>query len=486
MRTMFGRDARTEPGDPAAAPRLSIPVGMRVGTYVVERVLGEGGMGVVVAARHPTLGDTVAIKLLHPRNADRSQRERLEREARATFRIRSEHVVRVLGVERLEGTDTPYVVMEMLEGQDLAAVLAERGPLPFREVVDLVIQICEGVGAAHALGIVHRDLKPSNFFVCPRSDGSPLVKILDFGISKTPLDGSFGDANLTESRAVFGSPTYMSPEQIRSAKYVDARADVWSIGVATFELLTGKLPFVADNVGGLLASIVSDPPFRPSSFVELPAPLEEAVLACLEKDPARRIGSVADLAQRLMPFASPEAALLAERVARGARVSMGPPAAVAAAPSTPPSARGDAPPSSADQLAFGARSTHADVGPVPRARALLPFALAGAAVAGLGLVAAMGLLASRGTRPAVFGGPASSATAPSAETPAPPTASASALVPANGAPSASTPPVRTQAPARPRAPAILGTPAASSAKVDAPVVAPHEPRAPGLELDSRH
>jgi len=301
------------------------PVGTLIGKYVVESAIGSGGMGIVVAARHQQLGELVAIKLLHPKAAkDKVQVERFVREARATARIKSEHVVRVIDAGEDEPSGAPYIVMEHLEGNDLSKILKMHGAMPVTMAVDMMLQICEAVASAHALGIIHRDLKPSNFFVSARADGSPHVKVLDFGISKANEQNGLADPRLTETQAVFGSPTYMSPEQIRSSKNVDPRSDVWSLGVGLFEMLTTKLPFVSDNVSGLLASVVADAPFRPSIFTTaVPPELEAIVLGCLEKDPARRIPSAAELARLLTPFASPDGAQLAARIERVARVASG-------------------------------------------------------------------------------------------------------------------------------------------------------------------
>jgi eukaryotic-like serine/threonine-protein kinase len=352
------------PHGPASTAMRAAPVtGERIGKYVVERTIGRGGMGVVVAARHEQLDERVAIKVLHPKAAkDAVQRERFVREARSIVRIKSEHVVRVLDAGVEEGTGAPFIVMEHLEGLDLGQVLSQNGSMPVPMAVDCIIQICEAVAAAHALGIIHRDLKPSNFFLTRRPDGTPLVKVLDFGISKAAAEEGAPDPRLTETQAVFGSPTYMSPEQIRSSKNVDARSDVWSLGVALFELLTGKLPFIADNVAGLLASVIADAPFRVTTFVhEVPVELEAVVLGCLEKDPARRIGSALELAARLMPFASPDGAHLAARMDRIARGIMGstqsfpPPPPLSGSGGFPaPSNRGSAP---FPPVAFGTTGT---------------------------------------------------------------------------------------------------------------------------------
>ncbi|MBX3223798.1 MAG: serine/threonine protein kinase [Labilithrix sp.] len=319
-------NAETRVGSLAAVHAVPT-VGDRIGKYVVDRLIGSGGMGLVVAARHEALGELVAIKLLRPKAAgDKVHSERFSREARAIIKIKSEHVVRVLDAGTLDDSGAPYIVMEYLIGKDLAAILREEGPMYPSRAADLMLQVCEAVASAHAVGVVHRDLKPSNFFVTQRADGTTLVKVLDFGISKAIGQEGVVDPNLTETQAVFGSPTYMSPEQIRSAKHVDHRSDIWSLGVALYELLTGKLPFAADNVAGLLASIVADPPFFPRGFApNLPQELEALLLACLQKDPKQRVQSVVELACRLAAFATPnvETHNLVERIQRLATKTSG-------------------------------------------------------------------------------------------------------------------------------------------------------------------
>lgn len=273
-----------------------------------------GGMAAVVSAEHVQMREQVAIKFLHPRiAADPQTQQRFLREARMSSLIKCEHVVRTLDIG--SEADLPFLVMEFLEGEDLSRRLRRTGPYPIALAVDCVLQTTEALALAHAAGVVHRDIKPSNLWLSTRHDGTPLVKVLDFGISKL-LDKPGADPSLTETSSVFGSPTYMSPEQIRSAKRVDARADVWALGVVLHELLTGRLPFEGDNIGGILASITADPPVAVRSVrPEIPLALEELVLACLEKDPARRI-TLAELAADLRPFASPAGLLSAERVLR--------------------------------------------------------------------------------------------------------------------------------------------------------------------------
>jgi serine/threonine protein kinase len=292
--------------------------------YVVERVLGAGGMGIVVAARHKTLGQRVAMKFLLPEVTKGTEaEERFLREARAAVGLRSEHIARVLDVGTLD-SGAPYIVMEHLDGSDLKRVLEARGPLPVPVVAEYVLQACEAIAEAHSLGIVHRDLKPANLFVTTRPDGSPLIKVLDFGISKSvSLAGTSEDAStLTRTDAILGSPTYMSPEQLRSPKEVDHRTDIWALGVLLYELLSDTLPFDGDNLTALTVKIVMEAPAPLAARVSPLSPVLEAVVRkCLEKDPAARFANVGELAQALAPFAPAEARISADRVVRLLRAS---------------------------------------------------------------------------------------------------------------------------------------------------------------------
>ncbi|MDB4996534.1 MAG: serine/threonine protein kinase, partial [Myxococcaceae bacterium] len=288
------------------------------GKYVVEKVLGAGGMGIVVGARHMKLDEQVAIKCLLPSVAnDKESVERFMREARASVKIKNEHVVRVMDVGLLD-TGSPYMLMEHLEGNDLGHHLREEGRLPIADAVDYVLQACEAIAEAHALGIVHRDLKPSNLFLMRRSDGTPCIKVLDFGISKAlSVTETPQDPGLTDTQSVFGSPTYMSPEQVRSAKRVDHRTDIWALGVILHELITGTSPFVGESVPGLLASIVADPPTRArSTRAEVPEGLELVIMGCLEKDVNRRTQTIADLARALFPYTDSGSASSVQRIER--------------------------------------------------------------------------------------------------------------------------------------------------------------------------
>ena len=302
------------PDGSAGATWLPQPGELIAGRFRVERMIGEGGMGAVVAAEHVELGGKVAIKFLHPHLAQEGEvHERFIREAKVAVQLRSEHVVRVLDAGKTPN-GLPYIVMDLLEGGDLGAVVTG-GPLSFPLAVDCILQASEALAEAHAQGIVHRDIKPANLWLAHGRDGSPSVKVLDFGISKL-IPSDRDAAGITDTKASFGSPAYMSPEQIRSAKRVDHRTDVWALGVVLFELLTGTLPFDADSVAGILAAIISDPPLplrqlRPDA----PPELERVIYAMLEKDPNRRV-SLADVALTLRPFAGPAGQIAADHILR--------------------------------------------------------------------------------------------------------------------------------------------------------------------------
>ena len=294
------------------------------GKYRVERVLGQGGMGVVVAATHLQLGQLFALKFLLPHMCEHGEAvARFAREARAAVQIQSEHVARVTDVGSLE-SGAPYMVMEYLQGSDLSEVLHARGPLPIAEAVGFMLQACEAIAEAHALGIVHRDLKPANMFLTRRRDGSPLVKVLDFGISKA-LQETLVSPSVTSTAAIMGSPLYMSPEQVRSSKSVDARSDVWALGVILQELLTGAPSYEAETASALMAMIAADPPTplrqrRPDA----PQQLEAVILRCLEKDRERRVPNVAEFARAIAPFGTAEARGSVERIARVLGHAVGP------------------------------------------------------------------------------------------------------------------------------------------------------------------
>jgi serine/threonine-protein kinase len=289
------------------------------GKYRIEREIGRGGMGIVFAAQHVDLDQPVAVKILHEYAAyDQDAVARLLREARAAARITSNHVVRVMDVGALPDGGA-YITMELLDGHDLADILREHGPLSIDDAVDYLVEACDAVAAAHAAGIVHRDLKPANLFVSQTPDGTSEIKVLDFGVSKVVPKSGEAEAPgvLTQTGQIFGSPNYMSPEQLRSATDVDGRTDIWALGVVFYELVSGKLPFGGTSMADVLAAVVRDPP-APLSKVcpEVPPELEQIIARCLEKEAGDRFETVVELANALAPFASDEKQALVARLKR--------------------------------------------------------------------------------------------------------------------------------------------------------------------------
>ena len=284
-----------------------------LGKYRIDEVIGTGGMGRVVRASHLYLQQSVAIKILLPQMAESpSTVARFLREAQATVRLKSEHIARVIDVGTMPD-GIPFMVMEHLEGNDLNQILRHHGPQTPEIVCDLMLQACEGMAEAHAMGIVHRDIKPSNYYITRRPDGSMLLKILDFGISKTPV----GYEELTGTQTVIGTPTYMSPEQMKSGKQTDARSDIWSMGVVMYQLLQGQPPFSGESYAELVLKVGTEAPSP--LHVQLPAGLGEVILRCLEKDPKNRLQNVGELARMLAPFAS-DPATAAATAARTTRI----------------------------------------------------------------------------------------------------------------------------------------------------------------------
>lgn len=264
--------------------------------YLIEEVLGEGGMGLVFKAKHLRIGESVALKLLHPEWArDPTIVARFEQEARSSIRIRSEHVAKVMDIETLE-SGAPLMVMELLHGRDLSDEILGR-QVPLHEAVDIILQACTALAEAHALGIIHRDIKPANLFLTRRADGTRLLKVLDFGIAKA-LDEVPDNSSLTRTQDVIGSPMYMSPEQIRSSKNVDQRTDIWALGVIFFEMLSGETPFGGETSPAVLAAISADPPR------DLPHEVENEQLRAffqraLAKRPDARFRHIGEFAEAL-------------------------------------------------------------------------------------------------------------------------------------------------------------------------------------------
>jgi serine/threonine protein kinase len=278
--------------------RVFGPGSILLGKYRVESMLGQGGMGVVLKVTHLHLGEELAIKVLLPEAAlNPDVAARFLREAQSAVRLRGEHVARVSDVGVLpEGL--PFMVMDYLRGTDLCGELARRTTLPPGEAVDYILQACEALAEAHTHGIVHRDIKPANLFLTTRPDGTPLIKVLDFGISKS----SVGATNaLTRTEIVMGTPGYMSPEQMKATRDVDARTDIWALGIVLYECLGGRRPFNGDSYAAIVITASMEPP--PPLNARIPRGLQAAVLRCLEKDRRGRFPSVAALAAALAPFA---------------------------------------------------------------------------------------------------------------------------------------------------------------------------------------
>ena len=287
------------------------------GKYRIDRVIGEGGMGIVFEAFHTGLQQRVAIKMLRPDVlSNRTVTGRFEREARAAAKLQGPNVAKVLDVDAVDGH--PYLVMEFLDGHDLMTELEQRQKLPIPEAVGYVLEACIPIAQAHGQGIVHRDLKPSNLFLA-NVDGKRVVKLLDFGISKFVAEGS----KLTAGTEALGTPEYMSPEQIRQTANVDHRGDIWSLGVILYELLTGTVPFEGAP-SAIIAAVMTETIVPPRvTRREIPEPLDKVIMHALEKDPNKRFQSVSDLAQALEPFATDTP------LQKGTLESLPPPAALA-------------------------------------------------------------------------------------------------------------------------------------------------------------
>lgn len=287
--------------------------------YRIESLVGEGGMGYVFAAQHLQLGHRVALKVLHSSQiADRDVTERFLREGRALARLHGEHIARVSDVGTL-ATGEPYLVMEFLEGRDLAHELSARGPLPLDEVVDFLVQACEALAEAHVRGIVHRDLKPANLFLTHKLDGDVNVKVLDFGISKiAPGEDAGAEMNeITVTSTLVGTPKYMSPEQIQDSRSVDARTDIWGLGTIFYELLTQKRAFAAPSLALVCVKVLHEEVPPPSTLrPDLPPGVDDVIARCLKKRPDERFADVGELVLALVPFGGPSVRASATRVAR--------------------------------------------------------------------------------------------------------------------------------------------------------------------------
>jgi serine/threonine protein kinase len=285
--------------DPAgAASRIGDVLGTK---YRILRYLGEGGMSTVYEAQHAVVGRRFAVKFLHADLAGYDEAlERFNREARAAGSLNSENIASIVDFGHADD-GAPYIVMELLLGEDLAKVLAREGPLPIARAVNLLIQASRGLDAAHAAGIVHRDLKPENLFVCRRGDGSDLLKILDFGIAKLAGVGTEAPpASLTRTGSTMGTPLYMPPEQARGEKDLDHRADIYALGVILYEALAGQRPHPGETYNAILYHVLTQPvaplqTLRP----DVPADLAKVVHQALSPRPSDRPQTVMELARAL-------------------------------------------------------------------------------------------------------------------------------------------------------------------------------------------
>jgi serine/threonine-protein kinase len=452
---------------------LELEPGIEIaGKFRLERVIGRGGMGSVWAAEQLQLHMPVALKFMDPDALSPESRVRFEREARAAGALRSPHVVQVLD----HGLDyeIPFFVMELLEGEDLGERLRREGAISIPAMAKIMLQTAKGLRRAHEAGIIHRDLKPGNLFLARRMDGSPQIKVIDFGISK--VVGGDGDGEMTATAVMMGSPLYMAPEQMASARDVDARADIWSMGVILFSLLTGGPPFKAQSVMQVYELVLKGAPKLREGRPDAPEGLERAVAKCLQKEREARFSTIADLADAIAAFGPAHASVSVDRIARVIRgpLASQPMPTSSAAPkgsSTPPPAVGLTPPTpqptaAGQKLEIDPSATGGSWGqtrPPTRRRAMGAWIAVGSLVVlggGVGLAAFL-----HGRAPAVA--PEAVATAPTATlTGAAPTATASAAPNVDVASSAA-------------APTASVPVAASAASASVPVATPSSAAKPG-------
>ena len=307
-----------KPLDGATTDARGITTGAFVegGKYLVGREIGGGAVGTVFEAKDVERGETVAIKRLRGEMlVDAELVARFMRAAKAAAAIESEHVATVRGVGTTED-GVPYVVREYLEGKDLGAVIAAAGVLSPRAAVEYTLQVCDALAAAHARGMFHRDIKPENLLVAQRSGGMPIVKVLDFGVSKNALTESIpqNERFLGNCVNLAGPLLFMSPEQVRCSGGVDARSDIWSLGMVMYAMLTGHTAFGGRSRSEICAAILEAPP-DPIELhrTNLPSGLVEVIAKCLQKDAAKRYQNAGELALALMPFGPTRTRLDVER-----------------------------------------------------------------------------------------------------------------------------------------------------------------------------
>lgn len=478
------------PGEDEAPATQSLPgVGdVIVGKYRIERAIREGGMGAVFAAHHLLLDQKVAVKILLAEAAkEEVSVSRFLFEAQAAAKLKSDHVALVMDAGTL-ANGLPFLVMELLDGCDLGELLKLQGPLPHTELVDYMLQALAGIARAHAAEIIHRDLKPGNLYLALLPDGTNLIKVLDFGISKSTSADASGRFKSLTGKQLLGSPAYMSPEQIRNAKTVDPRSDLWSLGVVMYEMLSGVIPFDGDGVGEILAAILDASPVPLHERVRaVPAGLSDVVMSCLKKDRDLRPRDAMALARALAPYGSPRAREALDKISR-AQISVATPIGAFRLPEAVgmyggPDVPTLAPKPAPDPVAkLGATGAEADPAAPPVSRSdadwakerTHPSARRSRSLRGR-LAAAVLLTLASGLGVFALTSSSRSASAPGS----PPIASPPIATPPIATPSTATPPIATQAPsAEAVAPVATSAPVVVAQPVDVPTAAVSSARPP--------
>jgi serine/threonine protein kinase len=287
-----------------------LPPGTIVGGYILHECVGRGAMAHIYRAEHCVLGREVALKILAPSlMADTAARNRLLREARVTATLKHPNIIDVSDARFHEGN--PYVVLDLLCGEDLQSRLQRDGRLPHEETVELGLALASALAAAHGRGIVHRDIKPGNVFLARGSDGEIVPKLLDFGICRAPFTSSGADLSATPRDELMGSPLYLSPEGVLGATDLDARSDQYALGVMMYECVTGRPPYLEDTLYSLFQAIANGNIPAPSQFVrDIPPALEQVILRALSRDPGKRFASMQDLGASLLAAGNPRARVI--------------------------------------------------------------------------------------------------------------------------------------------------------------------------------
>jgi serine/threonine protein kinase len=417
--------------------------------YAIVRLLGQGGMGAVYEARHAGTGRRVAVKIILGNHAAQDdQVARFHREARAVGAVESDHIAQVFDTGRDRETGAPYIAMEFLEGEDVDALLGRLGPLPVDLALRIALQACIGLERAHAAGVIHRDIKPANLFLTRKDQGTRVVKLLDFGIAKMTTPG-LGDGGLTTTGTMLGSPLYMSPEQARGSTAIDARSDLWSLGITLYQCISGRRPNDhVQGLGELIMAVCSTPaPWLQDAAPWVPAEVAHVVRRALSIDLNARYSSAGELAaalSALLPYG--------HNIVEAMLVPLG---ATTRSYAAPRAARPEVPSSSmVPATTLGTTGSAPSAGKRSRAGLIAGGALAVALAGGAGLYGAL----RRGAAPVS-----------SAQEPVPSSAPAAALPPSTNVevapppalsapPPATAPPVASALPLRSALPKLPGKP----------------------------